>query len=211
MAVSIDQFAASLSASPIIAILRGVTPDTALEAAKAVIGGGIRFLEITLNSPDALTSIRLLSEAYADQEDVHIGAGTVLEPAQVRAVAEAGGEYIISPNTNFDVIWETKRLGLVSIPGFCTPTEAFAALDAGADYLKLFPARDLGARYIKDLKAVLPKPIIAVGGVDITNMAEFLTVCAAVGIGSNLYSPKKTTDELREAAEQYSVLRRTAS
>jgi len=203
MSIGIDQFASGLKAWPIIAILRGVTPETALQVGEAIIGGGIRFLEVTLNSPNALESIRLLSEAYADRDDVHIGAGTVLKPAEVGEVAKAGGEYIISPNANPDVIRETKRLGLVSIPGFYTPTEAFEAMDAGADYLKLFPARDLGVRYIKDIKAVLPKPIVAVGGVDMSNMAELLTVCAAVGIGSNLYSSKKTTEELREAAQQY--------
>ncbi len=203
MSISAEQFASGLRESPIIAILRGVTPETALEVGEAIIGGGIRFLEVTLNSPNALESIRLLSEAYADRDDVHIGAGTVLKPAEVGEVDKAGGEYIISPNANPDVIRETKRWSLISIPGFYTPTEAFAALDAGADYLKLFPARDLGVRYIKDIKAVLPKPIVAVGGVDMSNMAEFLTVCAAVGIGSNLYSSKKTMEELREAAKQY--------
>ncbi len=211
MSVSIDQFASGLNKAPIIAILRGVTPETALQVGEAIIGGGIRFLEVTLNSPNAPESIRLLSEAYADREDVHIGAGTVLKPAEVGEVAKAGGEYIISPNANLDVIRETKRRGLISIPGFYTPTEAFAALDAGADYLKLFPARNLGVRYIKDIKAVLPKPIIAVGGVDISNMAEFLTVCAAVGIGSNLYSSKKSVEELRGAAQEYVALGRTAA
>lgn len=204
MSVSIERFSESLERAPIIAIFRGVTPDKALEAAEAVIGGGIRFLEVTLNSPDALASIKLLTKAYADREDIHIGAGTVLKSAEVGEVAKAGGEYIISPNASPAVIRETKRLGLISIPGFYTPTEAFAALDAGADYLKLFPARDLGVRYIKDLKAVLPKPIVAVGGVDMDNVKEFLTVCAAVGIGSNLYSPKKTTEELQQSAQSYS-------
>ena len=206
MSMSAEQFASGLSASPIIAILRGVTPETALGVGEAIIGGGIRFLEVTLNSPNALESIRLLSEAYANRDDVHIGAGTVLNPASVGEIARAGGEYIISPNANPSVIRETKRLGLISIPGFYTPTEAFAALDAGADYLKLFPARDLGVRYIKDIKAVLPKPIVAVGGVDMSNMAEFLTVCAAVGIGSNLYSSKKSMEELRESTEQYCAI-----
>ncbi len=133
----------------------------------------------------------------------HIGAGTVLTEHEVQSVAVAGGTYIVSPNTNAAVIKETKRLGLISIPGFYTPSEAFAARDAGADYLKLFPARDLGVGYLNDIKAVVSEPIIAVGGVDVDNISEFLAVCAGVGIGSNLYSPKRSSEAIRKSAEQY--------
>ena len=140
---------------------------------------------------------------YRGSDCVHIGAGTVLTEHEVQSVAVAGGTYIVSPNTNAAVIKETKRLGLISIPGFYTPSEAFAARDAGADYLKLFPARDLGVGYLNDIKAVVSEPIIAVGGVDVDNISEFLAVCAGVGIGSNLYSPKRSSEAIRKSAEQY--------
>jgi len=191
-----------LKSAPIIAILRGVTLETVESAAEALLAGGIRFVEVTLNSPDALRSIELLAQRFSAEELI-IGAGTVTTAPQAAQVAIAGGKYIISPNTNPAVIRKTKELGLVSIPGFYTPTEAFTAVEAGADYLKCFPVRNLGESYIKDLKAVLTKPIIAVGGVDLNNMAVFLKVCAGVGIGSNLYSLDKTPEQLKALAEQY--------
>ncbi len=201
--VDLQTFTAALKKTPIISILRGITPATAADTAKALAEGGIRFIEVTLNSPDALTSIQILSEVYAQDKEFYIGAGTVTKPQEVDAVARAGGKYIISPNTNPDVIRRTKGLGLISIPGFYTPTEAFAAIDAGADFLKCFPVRNLGEGYIKDIKAVVSKPIIAVGGVDLDNMQKFLRVCAGVGIGSNLYSPEKTPADLKHVASEY--------
>ena len=120
-------------------------------------------------------------------------------------MAAAGGRFIISPDANPEVIRETKRLGLVSIPGFFTATEAFTALRAGADYLKLFPAGKLGPGYVKDLKAVIKAPILAVGGVDTDNIAAFLDVCAGVGIGSALYKPGKTPAEIEQAAAVYAA------
>jgi len=197
-----ERFAENFKKMPIIAIFRGVTPDKVQASAEAVVEGGIRFIELTLNSPDALLSIRTLADRYAGT-DIIIGAGRVLKPQEVVAVAEAGGRYIISPNTDVDVIKTTRHLDLISIAGFFTPTEAFLAADAGADYLKCFPAGALGVGYIKDLKAVMNKPLIAVGGVKLENVQLYLAVVAGVGIGSNLYSLKKTVIELKHAAEEY--------
>lgn len=126
-----------------------------------------------------------------------VGAGTALTPEDVNSVKNANGTFIISPNTDTAVIKETKRLGLLSIPGFFTASEGFAALKAGADYLKLFPAC-LGPGYVKDLKAVIKAPILAVGGINADNIPAFLKVCAGVGIGSALYKSGKALDQIEK-------------
>lgn len=185
---------------PVVAILRGITPSEMLSVCEVLYESGIRLLEVPLNSPDACASIKLAADKYHTDGTMLIGAGTVLTAEDVRNVAAAGGKFIISPDTNSEVICETKRLGLVSIPGFFTPTEAFAALRAGADYLKLFPAGVNGTGYIKDIKAVIKAPILAVGGVNAGNIPEFLTLCAGVGIGSALYKPGKTLEDIRATA-----------
>ncbi len=190
---------------PMVAILRGITPEEMLPVCEALRTAGIRLLEVPLNSPDALESIRRAAEKYHAAGELLAGAGTVLTAQNVRDVAAAGGRFIISPDANPEVIRETKRLGLVSIPGFFTATEAFTALRAGADYLKLFPAGKLGPGYVKDLKAVIKAPILAVGGVDTDNIAAFLDVCAGVGIGSALYKPGKTPVEIGRAAAVYAA------
>lgn len=190
---------------PMVAILRGITPEEMLPVCEALRTAGIRLLEVPLNSPDALESIRRAAAKYHAAGELLAGAGTVLTAQNVRDVAAAGGRFIISPDANPEVIRETKRLGLVSIPGFFTATEAFTALRAGADYLKLFPAGKLGPGYVKDLKAVIKAPILAVGGVDTDNIAAFLDVCAGVGIGSALYKPGKTPAEIEQAAAVYAA------
>lgn len=190
---------------PVVAILRGITPEEMLPVCEALRTAGIRLLEVPLNSPDALESIRRAAAKYHAAGELLAGAGTVLTAQNVRDVAAAGGRFIISPDANPEVIRETKRLGLVSIPGFFTATEAFTALRAGADYLKLFPAGKLGPGYVKDLKAVIKAPILAVGGVDAENIAAFLNVCAGVGIGSALYKPGKTPAEIEQAAAVYAA------
>lgn len=190
---------------PVVAILRGITPEEMLPVCEALRTAGIRLLEVPLNSPDALESIRHAAAKYHAAGELLAGAGTVLTAQNVRDVAAAGGRFIISPDANPEVIRETKRLGLVSIPGFFTATEAFTALRAGADYLKLFPAGKLGPGYVKDLKAVIKAPILAVGGVDTDNIAAFLDVCAGVGIGSALYKPGKTPAEIERAATAYAA------
>lgn len=193
-------FAQHLSACPVIAILRGVTPAEITDACDALFAAGITILEIPLNSPDAVRSIGLAVRHCGDRQLV--GAGTVLKPEEVDAVHGSGGTFIISPNTNPAVIKRTKELGMISIPGFFTATEAFAAVDAGADYLKLFPAI-LGPGYVKDLKAVVKAPIMAVGGVNQDNAAEFLKVCCGLGIGSALYQAGKSLDDLRRDAKAF--------
>lgn len=190
---------------PVVAILRGITPEEMLPVCETLRAAGIRLLEVPLNSPDALESIRRAAAKYHAAGELLAGAGTVLTAQNVRDVAAAGGRFIISPDANPEVIRETRRLGLVSIPGFFTATEAFAALRAGADYLKLFPAGKLGPGYVKDLKAVIKAPILAVGGVDAENIAAFLEVCAGVGIGSALYKPGKTPAEIGRAAAAYAA------
>ena len=190
---------------PVVAILRGITPEEMLPVCEALRTAGIRLLEVPLNSPDALESIRRAAAKYHAAGELLAGAGTVLTAQNVRYVAAAGGRFIISPDANPEVIRETKRLGLVSIPGFFTATEAFTALRAGADYLKLFPAGKLGPGYVKNLKAVIKAPILAVGGVDTDNIAAFLDVCAGVGIGSALYKPGKTPAEIEQAAAVYAA------
>lgn len=185
---------------PVVAILRGITPEEMLSVCEVLYSAGIRLLEVPLNSPDACASIKLAADKYHADGSMLIGAGTVLTVEDVRLVAAAGGKFIISPDTNSEVIAETKRLGLISIPGFFTPTEAFAALRAGADYLKLFPAGVNGVGYIKDIKAVIKAPILAVGGVNAGNIPEFLTLCAGVGIGSALYKPGKSLEDIKKTA-----------
>ncbi|MFN7128435.1 MAG: 2-dehydro-3-deoxy-6-phosphogalactonate aldolase [Brevundimonas sp.] len=192
----------SLDALPLIAILRGLTPDEAVAVGEAIVAAGFRCLEVPLNSPDPLESIRRLRAALGAR--ALVGAGTVLTVAAAREVAQAGGQLIISPNTNTDVIRETKALGLLSLPGFFTPSEAFAALDAGADALKLFPAEIAGTRGLKAVRAVLPAAtrVYPVGGVDPDSMAQWLAAGASgFGIGSAVFKPGQTPDEVgRNAA-----------
>ena len=197
-------FESCMSECPLIAILRGITPEEIPGVCDVLYKNGLRLLEIPLNSPDALTSISLAVRHTAGR--MHVGAGTVLTAEDVRNVRDAGGEFIISPNTDPSVIRETKRHGMLSIPGFFTASEAFTAIQAGADYLKLFPAI-LGPGYIKDLKAVVKKPILAVGGVNAENLPAFLNVCAGAGIGSALYKAGKSLEALdRDAAAMVKAL-----
>ncbi len=192
------QFEKFMSECPAVAILRGITNDEVISVCDTLYEAGIRILEIPLNSPDAIKSIAIASEHC--KERMAVGAGTVLTVEDVNNVHKAGGTFIISPNTDTDVIKETKKLGMLSIPGFFTATEGFAAIKAGADYLKLFPAC-LGPSYVKDLKAVIKTPIMAVGGVNSNNIPDFMKVCCGVGIGSALYKAGKSLEDVRKDAE----------
>ena len=192
------RFERHLGDCPIVAILRGITPAEVPGVCDALAASGIGLLEIPLNSPDAIEGIRVAVRHCGDRQMV--GAGTVLTPEEVRQVFSAGGEFIISPNTDPAVIRETKKLGMLSMPGFFTASEAFTAIHAGADYLKLFPA-SLGPGYVKDLKAVVKKPIFAVGGVNAANLPEFLKVCAGAGIGSALYKAGYSSEQVAHNAE----------
>ncbi|HET7313553.1 2-dehydro-3-deoxy-6-phosphogalactonate aldolase [Salinisphaera sp.] len=173
---------------PLIAILRGVKPNEIEAIGETLFEAGFRVIEIPLNSPDPLASIEKLSAKLGD--GALVGAGTVLQPEQVGQVRDAGGRIIVSPNAKIEVIEATVRAGLASAPGVATPTEGFAALDAGAHALKLFPAEAIGPKVVKAWRAVVPSavPLMPVGGVNPDNMHEFVAAGATgFGLGSALY------------------------
>lgn len=187
---------AALDPLPLIAILRGLVPEEAVSIGEAIADAGFLCLEVPLNSPRPLESIALLRKALDGR--VLVGAGTVLGVDQVHQVADAGGQLCISPNTNVDVITTAKARGLISIPGFFTPSEAFVALSAGADALKLFPAEIAGSSGLRAIRAVLPADlrIYAVGGVAPDNLADWQRAGAAgFGIGSALFKPGQDARE----------------
>jgi len=193
-----------LDECPLIGIIRGVTPDEAEAIGDSIYEGGIRIIEVPLNSPDPLRSIELLSRKFGDR--VLVGAGTVLSADQVAQVASAGGRIIVSPDTNTDVIAAAAAAGLVSSPGYFTPSEAFAAIRAGAHALKLFPAEGASPAVLKAQLAVIPKdvPVMAVGGIRPDNMRPWLDAGAAVfGLGSGLYKPGQSPADTLEKARAY--------
>jgi 2-dehydro-3-deoxyphosphogalactonate aldolase len=185
----------------LIAILRGITPGETLDVCQALITAGITMIEVPLNSPDALTSIALASNALGEQ--AAIGAGTVLSKKQVWAVSDAGGTFVVSPDTNKQVIEETVRLQMLSYPGVFTPTDAFRAIKAGATGLKFFPAEVLGPKGIKAMKAVLPPelPVYAVGGANPDNFDEYFAAgCTGFGLGTYIYKPGMSAADVAERA-----------
>jgi 2-dehydro-3-deoxyphosphogalactonate aldolase len=193
-----------LDECPLIGIIRGVTPDEAEAIGDSIYEGGIRIIEVPLNSPDPLRSIELLSRKFGDR--VLVGAGTVLSADQVAQVASAGGRIIVSPDTNTDVIAAAAAAGLVSSPGYFTPSEAFAAIRAGAHALKLFPAEGASPAVLKAQLAVIPKdvPVMAVGGIRPDNMRPWLDAGAAgFGLGSGLYKPGQSPADTLEKARAY--------
>jgi 2-dehydro-3-deoxyphosphogalactonate aldolase len=179
-----------LGTLPLIAILRGLRPEEAVEIGEALIGAGILCAEVPLNSPNAPDSIANLKRAHGDQ--LMVGAGTVLSIQEVALVAACGAELVVSPNINLAVIAATRASGLLSIPGFATPSEAFAGMEAGADALKAFPTDVVSPAVLRALKEVLPgnMPLIPVGGVTIEKMGEYKKAGASgFGIGSAIYRP----------------------
>jgi 2-dehydro-3-deoxyphosphogalactonate aldolase len=195
---------------PLVAILRGLQPERAIEVGNALFDAGIRAIEVPFNSPDPLRSIRLLSDKFG--ETCLCGSGTVLTTDQVQQTYDAGGRLIVSPNSDPDVIRVAVKLGMVDFPGIATATEAFSAIKAGARHLKLFPGATYGARHLKALKDVLPKDVrvYPVGGVGADDIAEWLQAGAAgFGFGSELFRPTYSTEEIsqraRRVVERYNV------
>jgi 2-dehydro-3-deoxyphosphogalactonate aldolase len=199
-----ETFRLRLGECPLIAIIRGVTPGEAEAIGAAIFEAGIRIIEVPLNSPDPLASIERLARLFGD--GALIGAGTVIEAADVARVSDSGGRIIVSPNTFPPVIEAAAAAGLVSLPGFFTPSEAFTALRAGATGLKLFPAEGAPPAAVKAQRAVLPKhvPILVVGGISTGNMQPWLDAGAqGFGLGSGLYRPGQSAQETASKARAY--------
>jgi 2-dehydro-3-deoxyphosphogalactonate aldolase len=191
---------------PLIAVLRGITPAEIDAVGAALIDNGFRILEVPLNSPEPFDSIARLERRFGER--CLTGAGTVIKVTDVAKVAAAGGKLIVMPHGDVEIVREAKRLGMLCVPGVATPTEAFAALDAGADGLKMFPAEQLSPAALKAWRAVLPKNalVFPVGGIRPDNMAPYWEVGAdGFGTGSNLYTPGAPADTVREAAARYAA------
>ncbi|MEL3890403.1 2-dehydro-3-deoxy-6-phosphogalactonate aldolase [Ferrovibrio sp. MS7] len=191
----------ALKAAPLIAILRGVQPDEVLSIGDALYAAGFRIIEVPLNSPRPLESIQLLAEHFG--AEALIGAGTVLNLAQMEAVALSGGRLIVMPHGDINIVQAARQRGLTVLPGFATPTEAFAAINAGAHGLKLFPAEAASPAVLKSLRAVLPPalPVLPVGGIGPDNMAPWIAAGASgFGLGSSLYKPGFTAAEVSQRA-----------
>ena len=193
-----------LDQCPLVAIIRGVTPDEAESIGDALYEAGIRIIEVPLNSPDPLSSIKRLATKFGDR--VLVGAGTVLKADDVARVRDAGGRLIVSPDTNPGVISAAAAASLVSSPGYFTPSEAFAAIRAGANALKLFPAEAASPAVLKAQLAVIPKniPVLAVGGIRPDNMRPWLDAGASgFGLGGGLYQPGQSPEETLAKARAY--------
>ena len=198
-----NAFATVLVSMPLIAILRGLPPADAVAVGQALVAQGLGLIEVPLNSPQPLRSIEALAAALPG---ALVGAGTVLTPQQVREVHGAGGQLIVSPNFNVEVVEAAVRLGMVCLPGVMTPSEAFAALAAGADGLKLFPAEAITPAVVKALRAVLPADalLLPVGGITTANMDAYRTAGASgFGLGSALYRPGRAADDVARRAREF--------
>lgn len=199
----IQAFDTHLTACPLVAILRGIRPDEADAVGDALVEAGIRIIEVPLNSPDPLRSIEQLATRLGDRAIV--GAGTVLRVEEVASVRDAGGQIIVSPSTDAEVIAAGAAAGLVSAPGYFTPTEAFLALKSGAHALKLFPAEAASPEVVKAQRAVLPNvPLLIVGGITPGRIAAYVAAGAdGFGLGSGLYKPGRAAQDVAVHARAY--------
>ena len=201
---AVEDFRLYFAECPLVGIVRGVTPDEAEAIAQALYDAGMRIIEVPLNSPEPFESIRIIAERFGDR--VLVGAGTVLDPADVSRVAQAGGRLVVSPNTNTAVIEATVADGLVSSPGYFTPSEAFEAIRAGAHAIKLFPDEAASPGVVKSQRAVLPKdvPLIVVGGVTPESIPGWMAAGAdGFGLGGGLYKSGQDPQTTLERARAY--------
>ena len=197
-------FLSFLKESPLIAILRGITPAEVIEISETLVEKNFKIIEIPLNSPDPIESIELPVSYFRDE--VIIGAGTVTDLASIKLIAEAGARLAVMPNGSIKIVKAAKASGMITIPGVYTPTEAFAMIESGADALKLFPAEGAPPMVLKAMKAVLPTaiPILPVGGITPDKMAEYQKAGAnGFGLGSALYKPGMTVDEVAQNADAF--------
>ena len=199
-----EEFSRHFEACPLVAIIRGVKPDEVEAIGDALVESGIRIIEVPLNSPDPFESIGRLAKRVGDR--VLVGAGTVLEATNVDKVRQAGGRLIVAPNFNESVVKAAVAAGMVSMPGVFTPTEAFAAIEAGANALKLFPAEAASPKMVHAMRAVLPReaPLIIVGGVSPDAIRGWIDGGASgFGLGSGLYKPGQSAADVRENARAF--------
>ncbi len=191
---------------PLIAILRGITPKEVIAVGHVLVDAGFSIIEVPLNSPEPIESIRRLSKEFGDK--LLIGAGTVLSSEAVREVKAAGGRIIVMPHSDPAVVREAKAQGMVCTPGIMTPTEGFAALANGADALKLFPAEAVPPKVVKAVRAIYPKgtPLIPVGGITPDNMSDYVAAGAnGFGLGSALYKNGKSAEEVGKSAQAFAA------
>ena len=194
----------AMAEMPLVAILRGMRPHEAEAIGAALVGAGFRLIEVPLNSPEPLRSIEILANRLGDV--ALIGAGTVMSPAAAREAVDAGGRLVVMPHADAEVVAAAKAAGAWCLPGVATPGEAFAAVAAGADGLKLFPGEVLPPAFVKALRAVMPAeiPLLPVGGIDPQSMADYVAAGAdGFGIGSALYKPGLAVEEIGRRAEAF--------
>jgi 2-dehydro-3-deoxyphosphogalactonate aldolase len=195
-----------LAELPLIAILRGLRPDNAEAVGHALVEAGFRIIEVPLNSPDPFRSIEILAKTMP--RNVLVGAGTVLDPEQVNGIRDVGGRLIVMPHADLDVIRRAKEQDLICTPGVATPTEAFAALKAGADGIKIFPAEAIPPAVVKAWRAVLPKDaiVVPVGGIKPDNMKPYVDAGAnGFGLGSALFTPSMPAEEIGRNARNFAA------
>jgi 2-dehydro-3-deoxyphosphogalactonate aldolase len=195
-----------LAELPLIAILRGLKPENAEAVGYALVEAGFRIIEVPLNSPEPFRSIEILAKTMP--RNVLIGAGTVLDPEQVNGIRDVGGRLIVMPHADLDVIRRTKEQDLICTPGVATPTEAFAALKAGADAVKIFPAEAIPPAVVKAWRAVLPKNalVVPVGGIKPDTMKPYVDAGAnGFGLGSALFTPAMSAEEIGRNARSFAA------